>query len=84
MVTGQSRLEKGQPMMARLVSAEGAELGARLIGLSQAEEGEYAPFAVEVPYRVSEPTEALLVVWAGGSSLQDIIYLTSLEVTLAP
>jgi hypothetical protein len=83
-VTGLARLAKGQPMMARLVSPEGSELGARLVGFSQGEEGEYAPFAVEIPYRVAEPIEALLVVWAGGSSLQDIIYLTSLEVTLAP
>lgn len=82
LVTGAARLLKGQPMMARLIDAEGAELGSRLIGYYQGEGDVYLPFAVEVPYRVEEPVEALLVVWAGGDSLQDIIYLTSVKVKL--
>lgn len=79
-----ARLPRGAPVMARLIDAEGKELGSRLAGFHQGEGDVYEPLSVEVPYRVSEPTQALLVLWAGGSSLEDIIYLTSVSILLEP
>ena len=84
LVTGIARLPRGAPLMARLLDPEGKELGSRLVGFFQGEGDAYEPLTVEVPYRVSEPTPALLVVWAGGSSLEDIVYLTSLSLILEP
>jgi len=87
---GRVRLEGDGPLLVKLVTAKGGEVGFRLADVSYQQGGAtlpgggYGEFAVEVPYKVSEPTPALLVVLEPGASLSDVIHLASLEVLLSP
>jgi hypothetical protein len=83
-VSGLARLEGGNLLAVKLVTAKGSQVGFRLAEVQGASPGGYGEFAVEVPYTVSEPTLALLIVQEGGASLDDIIHLTSFEVLLSP
>jgi hypothetical protein len=82
--SGRARLEGDGPLMVKLVTAKGGEVGFRLADVTFPEGGGYGEFAVEVPYKVSEPTPALLVVLEPGASLSDVIHLSSIEVLLSP
>lgn len=82
-VSGLARPEGG-PLMIKLLTTKGNEVGFRLAEVGAPGEGGYGEFAIEVPYSVSEPTPALLVVLEGGESLADVIHLSSLEVLLSP
>lgn len=83
-VTGLARVAPGTTLLARLVTTEGAQVGQRLAEVVLPPEGGYGAFAAEVPYQVSGPTPALLVVSAGEADLQDIVHLASVEVLLGP
>jgi hypothetical protein len=84
MVSGLVRPEGEGPLMVKLVTAQGSEVGFRLAEVQPSGNGGYSEFAVEVAYKVSEPTPALLVVLEPGTSLSDVIHLSSFEVLLSP
>lgn len=67
LVTGMARPGSLNPLMVRLVDDEGREVGMRLAGVDVPTLGSYGPFAVEVPYKITDPTKVLLTVTEGGS-----------------
>ena len=83
-VSGLARPSSDGPLMIKLVTAKGGEPGFRLAEVDPHTAGGYGTFAIEVPYTVSEPTPALLVVQEGAGSLSDVIHLSSIEVLLSP
>ncbi|MCS6906326.1 MAG: hypothetical protein RML93_00420 [Anaerolineales bacterium] len=83
-VSGLVRSEGDTYLMAQLLNAEGKVLGQRVTSVQPAEELGLGSFNTEVPYTVSEPTPALLVVWQGAGNLSNILYLASVEVLLTP
>ena len=84
LVSGMVRPESEKPLIVKLVTAQGGEVGFRLAEVSSQGTGAHKEFAVEVPYQVSEPTSALLIVFEAGANLSDVIHLSSLEVLLSP
>lgn len=84
LVTGMARPGGPDPLMVRLVTAEGKEVGMRLAGVDTPGPGSYGTFAVEVPYKIENPTKALLTVTEGADSISDVIHLASIEVMLSP
>lgn len=83
-VSGQVRSSDDQALMVKLITTTGSEVGFRLAEVDAPAEGDFATFAVEVSYTVSEPTPALLVVQQGAGTLNDIAHLSSIEVLLSP
>jgi hypothetical protein len=83
-VSGLARPSSDQPLMVKLLTDKGTEVGFRLVEVEASIDGGYGTFAAEVPYTVSAPTPALLVVLEGATSLADVIHLSSLEVLLSP
>jgi hypothetical protein len=83
-VSGLARPSGDGTLMVKLITAKGSEPGFRLAEVDPHAAGDYGTFAIEVPYTVSEPTSALLVVLEGGGSLTDVIHLSSIEVLLSP
>ncbi|MGW8250679.1 MAG: hypothetical protein ACWGO1_08565, partial [Anaerolineales bacterium] len=83
-VSGLARPMGDQPLLVRLVTAEGKEVGMRLAGVGPHDPGGFGEFAVEVPYNISDPTKALLTVTEGADSISDVIRLSSIEVMLSP
>ncbi|GAB4481195.1 MAG: hypothetical protein Kow0088_23310 [Anaerolineales bacterium] len=71
-------------LMIQLLDATGKVLGQRVTNTQPAEEVGFSSFNTEVPYTVSEPTPALLVVWQGVGNLSNVLYLASVEVLLSP
>jgi hypothetical protein len=92
LVTGMARFPAGTSLLARLIAEDGQEVGMRLANVAGDPESPdaglpvdgYNLYAVEVPYRVSQPTPALLVVSVGDADNTDIIHLTNVEVLLSP
>jgi hypothetical protein len=84
LVSGLARPSSDQPLRAALIAEDGRVLGQRLAGVSITTPGEHGVFAAEVPYTVSELTQALLVVYEEGGSVSDIAHLASLPVLLTP
>jgi len=83
-VTGMARPGSQNPLLVRLVDEKGREVGMRLASVDVPQLGVHGPFAVEVPYKISEPTRVLLAVIEGADSLTNVIYLSSFEVMLSP
>lgn len=83
-VSGLARVSSDQPLLARLITTQGAEVGMRLLDVSEPVLNGYRYFSGEVPYQITNPTRVLLVVTEGDEAINDIIHLTSLEVMLSP
>lgn len=83
-VSGLARPGSENPLLVRLVTAEGREVGMRLAGVNGPGPGSYGEFVVEVPYNIGDPTKVLLTVTEGADSLSDVIHLSSIEVMLSP
>ncbi len=83
LVTGLVRPESDQPLMVRLLTTKGSEVGARLASITPADGG-YSTFAVEVPYNITNPTSVLLVVTMGAANINDVIHLSSREIMIGP
>jgi hypothetical protein len=84
LVSGLLRGTPDQPVLVSLLNTKGVVVGERIANVQFPADGGYGTFQVEVPYTVSQPADALLVVTQGESSLTDVIHLTSLDVMLAP
>lgn len=84
LVTGLARSGGLGTLMVKLVTTEGREVGSRLVGVQTPPEGGFGTFAIEVAYNVSQPTAVLLVVNEGAQSMNDLIYLSSLEFMVSP
>lgn len=84
LVSGLARSGGLGTLMVKLLTTNGSEVGSRLVGVQTPTAGGHGSFAIEVPYTVSQPTTVLLVVQEGAQSINDPIYLTSLEVMLSP
>jgi len=84
LVSGYARTASDNPLTVRLLTTAGSEVGMRLARLDPALPGGFRAFALEVPYRVSEPGEVLLVVLERDAKFSQIINLSSLEIFLSP
>lgn len=84
LVEGLARTGGTGALMVRLLGTDGSEVGSRLVAVETPSEGQYGHFAVEVPYEVNRTTPVLLVVTEGAEGINDLIYLTSLEIMLSP
>lgn len=83
-VSGMARPNGPNPLLVQLITAEGRQVGFRLAGVETPQPGAYGPFAVEVPYQISDPVKVLLTVSEGADSITDVIHLASIEVMLSP
>ncbi|MBN1147227.1 MAG: hypothetical protein JXA78_08225 [Anaerolineales bacterium] len=83
-VSGRVRPTFDQPLKVMLIAEDGRILGQRLASVSIPIPGDYGTFIAEVPYTVTEMTNALLVVLEDGGQMSEIAHLASQEVILAP
>ena len=83
-ISGRARPETTQPLRVMLVAEDGRILGQRLAGVKILIPGDYGTFMAEVPYSVSEVTNALLTVFEEGGTMSETSFLTSLKIVLAP
>lgn len=83
-VSGLARPNTDNPLFVELVGQDGQNLGHRLAAVEIKIQGGYGAFAAEVPYSVSEVTNALLLVYESGGTLSEIAHLASVEVLLSP
>lgn len=83
-VSGMARPADDKPLLIRLINTDGAEVGMRLANISAPDSQGYGTFAVDVPYKVSQPEKVLLTVSEGETSISDTIHLSSLEVMVSP
>jgi len=84
LVSGLVRDAADQFVMVRLLNPEGGEVGSRLASVEPSPEGDYGKFEVEVPYTITKPTPALLVVTLGENGVSEVIHVSSVEVLLGP
>lgn len=84
LVSGLARPGGLGTFMVKLITTDGREVGSRLVGIQTPTESGYGSFAIEVPYTVSQPTPVLLVVHEGAQGINDLIYLSSLEIVVSP
>lgn len=84
LVSGMARPNGPNPLLVQLITADGRQVGFRLAGVETPQPGAYGPFAVEVPYQISDPIKVLLTVSEGADSITDVIHLASIEVMLSP
>lgn len=83
-VVGYARPWDDLPLLVELIGAQGQAITSRLVSLPAPEENGYSPFAVEMPYTVSEPLPAQLIVRQLDGRIGGTMYLYSQEITLAP
>jgi hypothetical protein len=70
-----------QPVILELLDLEGRTIGLRLLDFSGTDE---QLFSTTIPYKVSEPTQARLVLHQNDERLDGLIYLYSQEILLNP
>jgi hypothetical protein len=83
-VSGMARPANDKPLLIRLLTTDGQEIGMRLANISAPNSQGYGLFAVDVPYKVSEPERVLLTVSEGDASMTDYIHISTLEVMVSP
>ncbi len=83
-ISGLARVSSDKPLLARLITTQGAEVGMRLVDVSEPVVNGYGTFSAEISYSITNPMRVLLVVSEGDEVINDIIHLTSLEVMLSP
>ena len=72
-------------MLIELITAAGKVVGYRQAAIYLDPEGGYAPFSVEIPYAVKEPTWVRLTVKLNSPNrIPGVVYATSFEVLLSP
>ena len=70
-----------QPVILELLDQEGRTVGLRLLDFVGTDE---QIFSTTIPYKVSEPTQAQLVLHQADDRLDGLIYLYSQEILLNP
>jgi hypothetical protein len=70
-----------QPVILELLNPEGRTVGLRVLDFIGTDE---QLFSTTIPYKVSEPTQAQLVLHQNDDRLDGLIYLYSQEITLTP
>jgi hypothetical protein len=83
-VSGRARPNSSQALVIELIDSEGRVLGSRQVDPLNGPSGTHQPFNTTLPYNVSSPTRALLVVRERGDRILGTTQLTSLEVLLSP
>ena len=84
LVSGLARPSTGFSLVAELIGETGQVVGQRVFDVQGGIALEHAPFSVEIPYNVDEPTWVLLIIRERGERIPGIIYLISTEVLLSP
>jgi hypothetical protein len=83
-VSGLARMRTGQPLLIELETTDGKIVGTRQVNLTPVPGSTHGLFAIDVPYQVSAPTKARLRIWEPGDRIPGVIYLSSVEILLAP
>lgn len=83
-VSGLARLRNAYPLFIELHSADGKIIGTRQVAVETPPGGGYGIFTTDVPYTVSAPTKARLVVWEVAEKIPGMVHLSSVEVMLSP
>lgn len=84
LVSGKARPDNDRPLAIEVIDREGKILGSRQVQVEATASGELLPFTATIPYRVDQPTRALVVVRQRGERPPGDIRLTSVEVLLGP
>jgi hypothetical protein len=79
-----ARVNSEQPLLVTILDTEGKIIGQRLAGVERPPDGSYGPFAVEVPYNIDSLTNARITVTKSDPGLNEMTYLSSVEVMLSP
>jgi hypothetical protein len=83
-VSGQVRPASDGYLLIELIAPDGAIVGYRQVAVIQPEDGGHVPFAIDVPYSVSDPTWVRLVVKESAGRIPGVTHLSSVEVLLSP
>jgi len=83
-VSGMARPLGNQPLLFQLIAADGSVVGNRQLFITLDPSGDHFPFAIDVPYTVTSPTWARLILSESGIRIPGVRQLTSLEVLLSP
>jgi hypothetical protein len=83
-VSGRALPSKDQPLKAVIIGEDGKILGQRLAAVTRSNPGDYGTFIAEVPYSVTDLTQALLVIYEDGGPISTYTLLTSQPIILAP
>lgn len=84
LVSGLARVDSEQPLLVTILDTEGKIIGQRLAGVETPPDGGYGPFAVEVPYNIDSLTNARISITKSDPGLNEVTYLSSVEVMLSP
>ncbi len=84
LVSGLARVDSEQPLLVTILDTQGKIIGQRLAGVETPPDGGYGPFAVEVPYNIDSLTNARISVTKSEPGLNEVTYLSSVEVMLSP
>jgi hypothetical protein len=84
LVSGLARVLGEQPLLITILDTQGKIIGQRLAGVQTPPDGGYGPFAVEVPFNIDSLTNARITVTRSDPGLNEVVYLSSVEVMLSP
>lgn len=84
LVSGLARMSADEYLVVELLNSNGIILGSRVTAPLEPSETEHEPFAVEVPYTISDSTWVRLVIRLIGHRIPGTIHLSSVEVLLSP
>lgn len=84
LVSGLARVIGEQPLLITILDTQGKIIGQRLAGVQTPPDGGYGPFAVEVPFNIDSLTNARITVTRSDPGLNEVVYLSSVEVMLSP
>ena len=84
LVAGMARTASSQMLRVQILAEDGRIVGSRLAALAEHKAGEYAQFAVEVPYTVADLTPVRLIVFEDGGQISEFLHLASVLLQLSP
>jgi hypothetical protein len=84
-LTGFARPSSPDPLLVELYSEKGAYLApSRLIAISLEDDSLHAPFAIEIPYSITQPTNARLIITEKDYRRMETLHVSSVEIHLRP
>jgi len=84
LVSGLAHTDLRHPLKVELISEDGKILGQRLATNPQSTSELYGEFTAEVPYSVTGPTPARLIIFEDEENRDEITHLSSVEIVLKP